>query len=138
IDRDSVDELRVMDFVFLALDGGPTKRLIVESLEAFGVPFIDSGMGIYRVGNSLGGIVRVTTSDNDHRGHVWDNHRIDFADQDEDEYDRNIQTADLNMLNAVMAVMKWKKMRGFYLDLEHEYDSSYTVSGNLLLSNDQA
>jgi hypothetical protein len=138
IDRDNIGELRAMDFVFLALDGGPTKRMIIENLEAFGVPFIDAGMGLYREGDSLAGIVRVTTSDNEHRRHVWGNQRISFADEDDDEYDRNIQTADLNMLNAVMAVMKWKKQRGFYLDLEREYDSTYTVSGNMMLSNDQA
>lgn len=138
IDRDNIGELQAMDFVFLALDGGPTKRFIIESLEAFGVPFIDAGMGLYRESDSLAGIVRVTTSDNLHRRHVWENRQISFADQDDDEYDRNIQTADLNMLNAVMAVMKWKKLRTFYLDLEQEYDSTYTVSGNMMLSNDQA
>ena len=48
----------------------------------------------------------------------------------------NIQVADLNALNAVMAVIKWKKIRGFYRDLEHEHHSTYTTDGNMLLNSD--
>jgi hypothetical protein len=41
------------------------------------------------------------------------------------------------MLNAALAVIKWKKIRGFYRDLEHEHHCSYTTDGNMLLSGDQ-
>ena len=50
---------------------------------------------------------------------------------------RNIQTADLNALNAAMAVIKWKKLFGFYADLEREFNSTYGVNGNLLVNEDQ-
>jgi len=138
VDESNVEELRDMAFVFLAIDGGPAKRFIVEKLEQFGVPFIDTGMGVYQVGLSLGGIVRTTASTPDQRRHVWDKGRISFADEDDDEYDRNIQLADLNALNAVMAVIKWKKIVGFYSDFEHEHSSTYTLDGNHLLNEDQA
>lgn len=46
------------------------------------------------------------------------------------EYNQNIQIADLNALNAALAVIKWKKMCGFYLDLENEYHCTYTIDGN--------
>ena len=36
-----------MDFVFVAMDSGPAKKLIFEALQQFGVPFVDAGMGIY-------------------------------------------------------------------------------------------
>ena len=55
-----------------------------------------------------------------------------------DVYASNIQVADLNALNAVMAVIKWKKLCGFYCDLEREHHSTYTLDGNLLLNEDQA
>ena len=32
----------------------------------------------------------------------------------DDDYNRNIQIADLNALNAAFAVIKWKKLFGFY------------------------
>jgi ThiF family len=138
VDETNIDELRDATFVFLAIDGGPTKRFILEKLEEFGVPFIDTGMGIYQVGTSLGGIVRTTASDEGHRRHIWDGDLISFADAEADEYEQNIQIADLNMLNAAFAVIRWKKLFGFYSDLDHEFSSMYTIDGNHLLNEDQA
>lgn len=136
IDEPNVGELRDMTFVFVTMDPGPAKKLIIEKLEEYGIPFTDTGMGIYRTGDSLGGILTATTSTPGHREHVWKNHRITFAGND-DEYDTNIQIADLNMLNAVMAVIRWKKLYGFYADDEHELFSAYTIAANQLLNDDQ-
>lgn len=138
VDESNIDELRGSSFVFVAIDGGPAKKFIIEKLEEFGIPFVDTGMGIYQVGDSLGGIVRTTASTPQQRQHVWENDRISFADEGDDEYDQNIQIADLNALNAVMAVIKWKKLFGFYTDFEKEYSSTYTIDGNHLLNQDQA
>jgi hypothetical protein len=135
IDASNSEELREMDFVFLAIDTGPSKKYIIKKLEEFNIPFIDTGMGIGQISNSLGGLVRTTTSAPGQRQHIWE--RLSFADEEEDEYERNIQTADLNALNAVMAVIKWKKLFGFYTDLEQEYSSTYTIDGNHLLNEDQ-
>ena len=65
--------------------------------------------------------------------------RIPFADGEENnEYSRNIQIAELNALNAAMAVVRWKKLFGFYVDLENEHHSTYTTDGNMMLSSDAA
>jgi predicted ThiF/HesA family dinucleotide-utilizing enzyme len=138
VDSENIEELRDADFAFLSIDGGSSKRFIIEKLQEFGVPFVDVGMGVYQVGDSLGGLVRTTTSAAGHTAHIWDNVRISFADEEDDEYDQNIQIADLNMLNAALAVIKWKKLFGFYADLEHEHSSTYTIDGNHLLNEDQA
>ncbi len=124
-----------MAFVFLAMDGGTSKKYIIKKLEEFGVPFIDTGIGVYRANDSLGGQVRTTTSVPGHRRHVWE--RVSFADEAENEYEQNIQIADLNALNAVMAVIWWKKLVGFYADLGHEYSSTYAIGRNRLLNEDQ-
>ena len=42
----NIEELRGMDFVFLSVDKGSVKRVIVEKLEEFNIPFIDVGMGV--------------------------------------------------------------------------------------------
>ena len=135
VDESNIEELRDMAFVFLAMDAGHAKKYIIEKLEEFGVPFIDTGIGVYQADNTLAGLVRTTTSTPEHRQHVHD--RLSFADEGENEYERNIQIADLNALNAIMAVIKWKKLFGFYTDLEQEYSSTYTIDGNHLLNEDQ-
>jgi hypothetical protein len=135
VDESNIDELRDMNFVFLAMDGGTGKKYIVKKLEEFGVPFIDTGIGVYRADNSLGGQVRTTTSVPGHRQHVWE--RVSFADEADNEYEQNIQVADLNMFNAAMAVMRWKRLVGFYADLGQEYSSTYAITRNRLLNEDQ-
>lgn len=134
VDSSNIDELRSMNFVFLCLDKGTPKKLIVEKLEEFGTPFIDVGMGIYVVDetSALGGILRVTTSTAEQRQHVRE--RVSFSDGDDgnDDYARNIQIADLNALNATLAVIRWKKLCGFYSDLEKEHHTTYTIDGNAL------
>lgn len=135
----NVDEFQGMDFVFLALDGGEAKRLLVCKLEEFGVPFIDVGMGIYEVDGALSGVLRVTTSTPTLRDHVWSKERIPFSDgATNNVYSHNIQIADLNALNAALAVIRWKKWCGFYLDPENEHFTTYQVDGNLIANEDVA
>ncbi len=136
IDAGNVEELQKMDFVFLCLDRGAAKKMIIERLEHFDLPFVDVGMGINVSDNSLGGILRVTTSTPKARDHLRS--RISFSEGDGDnDYDRNIQVADLNALNAALAVIKWKKLFGFYRDFKCENNATYTIDGNLLLNEDR-
>jgi hypothetical protein len=139
IDESNIQELQAMNFVFLCLDRGANKRLIVERLEEWGKPFIDVGLGVDLVDEALGGVLRVTTSTSQKRDHVHAMKRIPFTDADNNnDYSRNIQIADLNALNAALAVIKWKKIFGFYRDLEKEHFSTYTIDGNMLINEDQA
>ena len=139
IDEDSLTELDSMDFVFLSMEGGETKRLIVERLEGAGIPFIDVGLGVQHSGDALAGVLATTTSTASKRDHVHSMKRIDFSSAAAaNAYDLNIQIADLNALNAALAVIRWKKLFGFYLDLEGEHYSAYSTDGNHLLNEDQA
>ncbi len=133
-------ELTDMNFVFLCMDGGPDKRAIIEHLQQAGIAFIDVGMGLDEHDGSIGGILRVTTSTPEQREHVWQHGRISFDDPDDDgnEYARNIQVAELNALNACLAVVRFKRLYGFYRDLEGEHHSLYTIDGNHLLNEDRA
>jgi ThiF family len=138
IDDSNIQSLQSMDFVFLALDKGSSKKIIVEKLHEWSIPFIDVGIGVQIVEDALLGVVRTTTSTNNKRGHIEEMQRISFGEGDENnEYSRNIQIADLNALNASLAVIKWKKLFGFYTDLENEHYSTYTIDGNLLINEDQ-
>jgi hypothetical protein len=135
IGPENVDELREMGFAFLCMEG-PVKKLVVEKLETFGIAFIDVGMGVYLSEGSVGGILRVTASTPNQRDHVRS--RVSFSDDAyRNEYEVNIQIADLNALNAALAVIKWKKLFGFYQDLDHEHNCTYTIGGNMLLNEDR-
>jgi hypothetical protein len=135
----SVENLHLLEglsFVFVCIDGGREKRCIFQKLEDLGIFFIDVGMGLELMDNSLGGILRVTASTPGKREHIYQG-KIDFSDSGQyDIYAANIQVADLNALNAAMAVIKWKKLRGFYRDLDQEHHCMYTTDGNLLTNSE--
>ena len=128
-----------MDFVFLCLDTGEAKNAIIGHLESADTPFVDVGIGVQLVDDSLLGIVRTTFSSPEKRDHIRENKRISFEISGaNNEYETNIQVADLNALNAALAVIRWKKYFGFYLDLEGEHHCTYTIDGNHLLSEDKS
>ena len=132
LDATSIHLLDGVTFAFLCMDIGESKRMIVHKLEEIGAAFVDVGMGLELNDESLGGILRVTTSTPEKRAHVHQG-RIPFAGGGKDDiYASNIQVADLNALNAVLAVVRWKKIRGFYRDLEREHHCTYTTDGNTL------
>ena len=136
IDESTVDQLKAMNFVFLCIDRGVSKRLIVERLEEWGIAFIDTGVGI-QLGeeNRLGGIVTVTTSTAAKRDHLRT--RVAFSDGEAaNEYSRNVQIADLNALSAAFAVIKWKKICGYYDDATKEHFCAFTIRANHLLAED--
>jgi hypothetical protein len=135
IDATNAAQLEGMSFVFLCMEGGAAKRAIVEKLEAMGTPFADVGMGLYAKRNSLGGMLRSIISLPDARNAA--RVRISFASDDADnEYDKNIQVADLNALNACLAVIAWKKLRGFYFNLGKERFFSFTIANSLFVKDD--
>lgn len=133
---DRLHELEGLDFVFLCMEG-KGKRPIVEKLEELGIPFIDVGMGLTISGTSLRGQIRTTTSTPSMRGHVREKKRIPFVTAEEvNEYDKNIQVVELNALNAALAVIKWKKLFGFYADDGNEHFSIFVISGSETINED--
>jgi len=120
LDEQNVHELDGCTFVFVAVDNGTARRIITEHLVKSGIPFIDVGMGVeiasdLDVDLQLRGTCRVTLSTNTLNSHL--SSRLNLEDDDEEAiYRSNIQVADLNALNAALAVMRWKQFMGFYLD----------------------
>ena len=134
IDDINVEHLGAFDTVFLCMDGHPIKGRILETCLAHDTLLIDVGMGLHRVGDSLAGTLRTTAFYSDHRDHA--EHCMDLAGDDaEGEYERNAQLAELNALNAALAVIKWKKVRGFYNDLARELNCEYVIDGNKLMNS---
>jgi hypothetical protein len=136
VDAENAAKLQEMDFVFVCVDNGNAKKPIIEKLEEFRLPFVDVGVGVQLNDGALGGILRVTTSTERKRDHF--RNRVSLEDvAGANEYGHNIQVADLNALNAALAVIKWKKLFGFYRDLKSEHHSQYSIDTNLLLNEER-
>jgi len=126
ITEDNLYLLDGLDHVFICIDSNSAKALILSHLIEQGVPFIDCGLGVNVAHGELIGQVRVTVCTPSYHDHVAD--RIGKADSDDDEYATNIQIADLNMLNAALAVIKWKQLCSFYQDQKQAHHVEYVVS----------
>jgi Domain of unknown function (DUF6791)/ThiF family len=136
VEEHTIEQLKEMSFVFICIDMGTGKRLMVERLQEWGIPFIDVGMGI-QLGedNVLGGIVTLTTNTANKQDHV--RNRMAFSDGEAvNEYSQNVQISELNALNAALAVIKWKKLCGYFDDVTKEHYCAYTVRSNQLISED--
>lgn len=139
ISEDTIDKIGALDFAFVCMDPGTPKRLLVEYLERNGIPFVDVGMGIELIDDKLTGLARVTASTPDKRDHIRQPGRVSFKDGGKDNiYAKNIQIADLNALNAALAVIRWKKHFGFYADLGREHHANFAINGNAIVNEDQA
>jgi hypothetical protein len=131
----NVGELRRFDFVFIAIDDGRSRRMIIDALERFGVPFVDVGLGVNDVDNRLSATMRLSTGTPDHR---VDRARLPVdAAGPENDYRHNIQIVELNALNAALAVVKFKKVVGVYADLEKEHHATYSTAVNAMVNRDR-
>ncbi len=125
-----------LDFVFVCIDVGSAKRAVIEHLVANGTPFIDVGMGVVMDDGRLSGIVRTTPSTADTRDRAA--RHISFAEGGvgANEYSSNIQIAELNALNAAIAVIRWKKLFGVYRDARQEVYAGYSIaSGEMVIES---
>lgn len=130
IEGSNIILLRGMSFVFVAAELGDQKPAVLDELEENHVPFIDAGMDIYAVDDTIDGLLGMTVGTDESRGIVT--HARDHPA--DDEYSSNIQIADLNALNAALAVIKWKKLRGFYRDTQNEFEGRYIIHSNMIVS----
>lgn len=127
--------LSQMDMVFVCVDTGDSRREVTELLERAGTEFIDVGMGLLlnEEQAQVLGQLRTTLSTPATREQA--RQHMPLAGSAEDVvYAQNIQVGELNALNAVLAVTRWKRARGFYTDLEHETSSTYVIDGNTIIN----
>ncbi|MDD2799366.1 MAG: ThiF family adenylyltransferase [Bacteroidales bacterium] len=136
IKPENLNILDQLSFVFISIDKSEVKKMIVEYLESKKIGFIDVGMGIQIVEGAILGVLRTTLSTEDERDHVHKKQRIKFGENPNNEYSSLPQIAELNGLNAAFAVIKWKKLIGFYHDREMEYHSQYLLPNNKIINND--
>ncbi len=136
ITETNIDLLKDLSYVFICIDSNRAKSFIISKLIEFGVAFFDSGLGVNMVEDTLIGSLRVTVGTSAKHDHIQS--RISLVETVDNEYATNIQIADLNAMNALMAVIKWKKMCGFYQDLDKEHNSTFVINTGQLIREDRA
>lgn len=114
IDETSGADLDGVTFAFVAVDKGSARKAILDLLIAKNIPFVDVGMGLRRVQDRISGTVRTTYFPLDGGQAVRDKRYVPETDPPEDVYKSNVQIAELNALNAALAVLRFKQVRGFY------------------------
>lgn len=134
VKKENLLELDKMDYVFVCVDKNAVRKMITDYLVSMSIPFFDVGLGVNVVDDKLTGAVRVTSATRDKNDHLP--LRIFSEDADNNEYATNIQIAELNAMNAILAILKWKKLAGIYIDLENEHHSSYTISTSKIFNED--
>ena len=123
IDASSSEDVKGLTFAFVCVDKGSSRSGIFELLIANGVPFIDVGMGLRRTADRrLNGTIRLTYYSSEQAAALRDRQLAPLADSGEDVYRVNIQISELNALNAALAVMRFKQLRGFYLQDDPVYN----------------
>ncbi len=116
VTEENIELLNGLSYVFVCIDSNSAIGMIIAKLKQFGATFIDVGLGVNVADANLVGTLRLTVGTPSKHDHIPN--RIGAEAIDDTEYSTNIQIADLIALNALMAVIKWKKLCGFHQDLK--------------------
>ena len=135
IDTSAEDVTDGATFAFVCVDNGPSRAGIFDLLMSKGIPFIDIGMGLFRQDGTLNGMLRATYYSVENAKKVRDMQLADLSDRKDDLYRTTIQISELNALNASLAVMKFKQIRGFYT-CEKPYFNLLMKVGNFKTAGD--
>ena len=128
LDGESEAYLDGVTFAFLAVDKIGPRRDIAKLLRAKGIQFIVVGMGIHHGNPGLTGMVETTLIDEKTAPYAFEEIAGEQLVDLPDEYQKNIQTVELNAFNAAMAVFMYKKYRGYYASGRSVYQASFTTS----------
>lgn len=132
ITAENVHLLDQCTFVFVCIDSGSARRMIVEHLLERDIPFVDCGLGML-VNDDLQaifGTVRATLVTSERVDAAM--RYLSFGDDEpgDDVYASNIQVVELNAINACMAVMRFKQHLRFYVDLANRTQWTLSTSTN--------
>lgn len=121
IDASCGDDLNGVTFAFVSVDKGSSRAGIFDLLIAKRIPFIDVGMGLDRRRGPLDGMLRVNYYPPEQAAELRDRRLAPLVDDPDDIYRTNIQIGELNALNACLAIIRFKQLRGFYFDEQQFY-----------------
>ena len=116
MDGSSANDFQGVTFAFVCVDKGSARSEIFDLLVSLGIPFIDVGMGLNRKQGALSGAIRATYYSANDAAKVRNMQLAEMADDPDDMYRSNVQISELNALNASVAMVRYKQLRGFYVE----------------------
>ena len=116
VDASCAEDLEGVTFAFVCVDKGSSRAGVFDLLLSRHIPFIDVGMGLRRQGSALSGMLRSTYYSASEGQRVRDMQLSELSDAPDELYRNNIQISELNALNACLAIIRFKELRGFYLE----------------------
>jgi len=129
IDARTAPILDVLDFAFVCIDDAAAKPPILKRLSERGIPYVDAGMGLRDTERGIAGAVRTTLVAKEDQGMA---ERIPVVGDPDGLYATNIQICELNALNASLAVIAWKRHRGFYASNRPQPNSVFVLENGRL------
>lgn len=137
VDHTCGAEFSDVTFVFVCVDDGDARKEIFDLLQRLNIPFVDVGMGLKRdILGSIKGMVRVTHFSVE-KGAMTRSKKYAPEKEDPDNlYKTNVQIAELNALNACLAVIQFKKTIGFYSGDHNIANMLFNLSTLSLVSDD--
>lgn len=129
ITSNSEKDLAGVTFAFVCVDSGTSRAEIFELLIKLKIPFIDVGMGLDRDKGAISGTLRTTSFSEESAQEIVNKRLAPLSDIPDDVYKNNIQISELNALNACLAIIKYKQLRGFYVDDNTYYHTLFNIDG---------
>lgn len=137
IDATSLEELNDVTFAFICVDKGTSRAGIIDLLTSMKIPFIDVGMGLNRKDGKIKGMIRTSYFSTDEAQISEGKSRIPLTDNPDNVYKTNIQIGELNALNACLAVIRYKQLRGFYMEfMDDNYEILFNISDMTMAGSD--
>ncbi len=128
IDGTCGEDLEGVTFAFVCVDKAAARSEIFDLLISKRIPFIDVGMGLNRKQGPISGQLRTTYFSADTAEARKQKEYAPLTDHPNEEYRINIQIAELNAINAALAIVEYKKLKGFYYDENQDFQFIFRVA----------
>lgn len=128
VDQSNAGQLAGFDFVFICVDDGPSRQLIAQACHSASVRFVDVGMGLDKGANGLFGFVRTAGGDLGDFNKLIGTPYLPAENAHDAEYRNQPQIAELNALNAAIAVIRFKQQMGFFDRLSESHAAVFDLA----------
>ncbi|TAL90064.1 MAG: ThiF family adenylyltransferase [Candidimonas sp.] len=129
VDQNNIACLAGFDFVFVCVDDAPSRQMIAQACHNASVPFVDVGMGLNKGANGLYGFVRTAGGERGDFDRLNGTQHLPAQNAHDREYRNQPQIAELNALNAAIAVIRFKQHMGFFDRLTDSHAVVFDVAG---------
>lgn len=132
VDLNNIACLAGFDFVFVCVDDAPSRQIIAQACHNDSVSFVDVGMGLNKGANGLYGFVRTAGGESGDFDKLNGTQYLPAQNAHDREYRNQPQIAELNALNAAMAVIRFKQHMGFFDRLTDSHAVVFDISGMVM------